>query len=200
MASGESFRCIVCGDEHVYKWLRSHGDPEAPVVAVCSRNCRRLLAWRMPLPDSPLPEQLTRAVLLNVAFRTVLYTTPPTVALASGAFQWTAMCIASEAGWEQHPLNSQYFIVKEGHGYFVVNPELPDSPDPSAARRIPIREGSAWTVAAGTYHNLVNDGGPFLPLRVASMYIGPHHTRDRVDVTKQAADEREARELASGAD
>jgi len=155
-------------------------------VRVCD-VCSHIVRQDYPLPRNPLPAQLDAAVLRNPHFRQVLYTTP--------TVQLVAMTLvpSGTVGWEVHPANTQYFLLKQGMGTLHTN-RSGGITDRRRATRVPLHTASAWFVNAGEWHDVeAGQAG----VRMLSAYFPPHHPPNRCDRTREEADAREAGEAGA---
>jgi mannose-6-phosphate isomerase-like protein (cupin superfamily) len=110
----------------------------------------------------------------NSTFRTVLWT---------GAHsELTVMSIApgEEIGVEVHPNTDQFLRIEEGHGQVKVGPtegNLTEAHD--------VKDGWAFIVPAGTWHNVINTGKK--PLKLYTVYSPANHAPGTVHKTKADA-------------
>jgi len=113
------------------------------------------------------------ATLENADFRRVLFTGPHS--------QLVLMTLqpGEEIGLEHHEGIDQFIRVEAGQGEAVLDGE-----------RLPLGDGVAIVVPAGTEHNVVNTSASE-PLRLYTLYTPPEHPDGTVHRTKQEADEYE---------
>ena len=111
----------------------------------------------------------------NTNFRTAYWT--------GGHLQLTLMCIpvGNDIGSEVHPDTDQYIRVEEGCALVRLG-KCRDKMDNE--QRLGV--GDAVFVAAGTWHNVINNGS--CPLKLSSVYAPPHHPAGTVERTKADAE------------
>lgn len=112
-------------------------------------------------------EKITEA---NPNFRFVIYT--------SRNQQLVAMNLKpqEDIGEEVHEDVDQFFRVESGTGVVIMN-----------GVQTRIEPGTSITIPMGTVHNVINTSRT-IDLKVYSIYSGPHHPFDRIDVTKPISD------------
>jgi mannose-6-phosphate isomerase-like protein (cupin superfamily) len=104
----------------------------------------------------------------NTDFRRVIYT--------GKHLQLVVMSIApgEDIGEEVHKTTDQFFRVEKGKGEVVIN-----------GTRTRIKSDDAFVVPAGAKHNVICTGHS--PLRLYTIYAGPHHRDGFVAHTKAEA-------------
>ena len=113
-------------------------------------------------------EQLT---LENDNFRKVLFTGPFS--------QLVVMCLqpGEDIGNEVHDDVDQFFRIEQGEAKFVLN---------NQEEHI-VHDGDAVVVAAGTWHNVINNSSTE-QMRLYTIYTPPEHPDGTVHKTKTEAD------------
>lgn len=108
----------------------------------------------------------------NDNFRQVLYTAPHC--------QLVVMTLRpeEEIGMETHEDGDQFIRVESGKGEASIDGEI-----------VPLSEGVAVVIPAGTEHNVVNTGSE--PLRLYTIYSPPEHADGTVHRTRRDALEAE---------
>lgn len=108
-------------------------------------------------------EKITEA---NPNFRFVIYT--------SKNQQLVAMNLKpqEDIGQEVHDNVDQFFRVESGTGFVIMN-----------GIQTRIESGTSMTIPMGTVHNVINSSRT-TDLKLYSIYSGPQHPFDRIDVTK----------------
>jgi len=122
---------------------------------------------------------IEKDTLKNNDFRRVLYT-------AKNA-QLVLMSLnpGEEIGAEIHSNVDQFFRIESGEGVAIIN-----------GRRIPITNGSAIVVPAGSLHNVINVGRT--DLKLYTLYSPPHHKDGVVRHTKAQAEAKANAESFNG--
>ena len=183
MATESGTACEVCASEPATVAVSNGALGVA--VRVCD-VCSHIVRQDYPLPRNPLPAQLDAAVRRNPYFRQVLHT---------AATQKVAMTLQPNktVGWEVHPSNTQYFLIKQGSGVLYTNRGNGNTRR-SDATRAELHAGSAWFVDPGEWHDVEAspDG-----IRMLTTYFPPHHPPNRRDRTREEADAREAGEAGA---
>lgn len=97
--------------------------------------------------------------LNNVYYRHVLYTTP------NKHQQLVIMSLQpeEEIGIEVHLKNTQFIRIESGEGVLQIEDEY-----------FYIKEGSAFIIPSGTYHNVINDSKD-APLKLYTIYTPANH-------------------------
>jgi mannose-6-phosphate isomerase-like protein (cupin superfamily) len=123
----------------------------------------------------PFAVDIEAATLQNDDFRAVLWT--------GSRLQLTVMSIppGGEIGLEMHPDVDQFIRVEAGDGLVMMG----DGPD-SFTFRHPVRDGWAFIIPAGWWHNLVNTGAA--PVKLYSVYAPPNHPPGTVHRTHAEAE------------
>lgn len=116
---------------------------------------------------------IEKKTLENEYFRQVLYTDPKSQLVVM------ALQVGEEIGSEVHEDRDQFIRVEAGEGEAVIG-----------GQRIPLRDGVAVVVPAGTEHNVVNTSKREA-LKLYSLYTPPEHPDGTVHKTKAEADEYE---------
>jgi len=124
---------------------------------------------------NPFIVDLEKAAEQNNNFRTALWTGPH--------LQLTLMSlnVHEDIGLEMHPNLDQFIRIEEGQGLVKMG-KSKDNLDIQAN----VREGYAFIVPAGTWHNLINTGNR--PLKLYSIYAPPQHPYGTVHKTKKDAE------------
>jgi len=123
-----------------------------------------------PFTESPLPDELARAVADNRAYRRVLRTDP------QRRSQQVAMYLRAgqSIGWEQHADTTQYFAVVGGSGtLYSARTQLKATADVQS-----IRAGSKWLIESRRWHD-VEAGADGLQL--LTMYFPAEHAAGTVE-------------------
>ncbi len=131
----------------------------------------------------PFAIDIEKATKENDNFRLALWT--------GKHLQVTLMCInvGDEIGLEIHPDLDQFIRIEEGQGHVKMGSSK-TCPDFEAN----VRDGYAFVIPAGKWHNLINTGNR--PLKLYSIYAPPQHPFGTVQKTKadaQAAGEKHSR-------
>jgi mannose-6-phosphate isomerase-like protein (cupin superfamily) len=88
-----------------------------------------------------------------------------------------------EIGDEVHDHVDQFFRVEQGEAKLILNEK----------EKIIAKDGDAFIVPAGTYHNIINNSKT-KPLKLYTVYSPPNHPPKTIHKTKKEADEAEAHE------
>lgn len=124
---------------------------------------------------SPFAVNIEQAAKQNNNFRTALWT--------GKHLQLTLMSInvGEDIGLEVHPELDQFIRIEQGQGLVLMgdNREALDF-------RAYVREGYAFIIPAGKWHNLINTGN--IPIKLYSVYAPPQHPRGTVHRTKAEAE------------
>jgi mannose-6-phosphate isomerase-like protein (cupin superfamily) len=178
--------CQVCGADEAS--IAATNSALRRTVHVCD-VCAHIVRDDYPLPRNPLPAQLDVAVCANPHFRQVMYTTDDSRPDGTRV-QLVAMTLppGTAAGWEVHPRNTQYFLLKQGAGTLYTNRGSGDV-ERAHATTTPLHVGSAWFVEAGEWHDV--EAAPDCTLHMLTSYYPPHHPPTRRDRTRKEADERD---------
>jgi len=122
----------------------------------------------------PYALDIETVTLQNNTYRTVLWT--------GSHLQLTVMSIVpgGDIGLEMHPNVDQFIRIEAGDGLVMMG----QSPD-SLTFQQPVRDGWAFIVPAGYWHNLVNRGGR--PIKLYSIYAPPNHPPGTVHLTQAQA-------------
>ena len=115
-----------------------------------------------PFDSSPDANQLESAVLENTFYRRVLYTSK------HGDHQQVAMSVDKKIPAEVHDDVDQYFLVKKGKGYCIVD-----------GKTTKLRRLSAFWVERGSSHEIHSTSKR--PLKLFVSYAPAHHPKGRVD-------------------
>lgn len=115
-----------------------------------------------PFNSSPNPDELEKAVLENSFYRKVLYTSK------HGDHQQVAMSVDDSIPKEVHADVDQYFLVKKGKGYCIVN-----------GVTTKLRPMSAFWVERGSSHEI--QAKPKHTLKLFVSYAPAHHPKGRSD-------------------
>ena len=128
---------------------------------------------------SPYVTDINTASICNKNYRTALWT--------GRHLQTTLMSIpaGSDIGLEVHPHVDQFLRIEQGQGISQMGPSKNN-----LNYQKPVNDNTAVFVPAGTWHNVTNTGK--MPLKLYSIYSPPNHPRGTIDITKAAADAREA--------
>jgi mannose-6-phosphate isomerase-like protein (cupin superfamily) len=122
-------------------------------------------------------DPIEQDTLKNTYFRKVLFT--------GKHLQLVVMCLqgGEEIGNEVHQDVDQFFRIEEGEAKFILN---------NKDEQI-VRDGDAFVVPAGTWHNVVN-ASKSAPLKLYTVYTPPQHPDGTIHKTKAEADAAEAEE------
>lgn len=117
---------------------------------------------------------LEEATLAGTNFREVLYT--------GKNLQLVIMALVpgEEIGLERHEGHDQFIRVEHGTGMAVLDGE-----------QVPLEDGSAVIIPAGTEHNIINTSSSDV-LKLYTLYGPPEHPDGTVHKTKAEADAYEA--------
>lgn len=128
----------------------------------------------------PFVANIETSTLENINYRTTLWT--------GKNLQVTLMAIqpGHEIGLEVHDTHDQFLRIEEGQATVYMGPSQTELKVWQA------NNDDAVIVPAGTWHNLVNNGG--VPLKVYSIYAPPQHPHGTVHITKEEADASETEE------
>jgi len=126
----------------------------------------------------PFAVDLEKATQQNKAYRTALWT--------GDNLQLTLMSIdvGDDIGLEVHPHTDQFIRIEEGQGLV----QMGDHQYHLNFQR-KVKDGFAFFVPAGTWHNLINTGNK--PIKLYSIYAPPHHPHGTVQQTKAIAEAEE---------
>ncbi len=132
----------------------------------------------IPLMDygpEPFAVNIEAATKQNNTFRTALWT--------GKHLQLTLMSInvGEDIGLEIHPDNDQFLRIEQGQGLVMMG----DRKD-QLNFQAHVREGYAFIIPAGKWHNLINTG--CMPIKLYSIYAPPKHPHGTVHKTKEEAE------------
>jgi len=124
--------------------------------------------------SSPFAVDIKQASLQNENFRLALWT--------GKHLQLTLMSInvGEDIGLENHPNLDQFIYIEHGQGLVKMG-DTKDRLDFHAN----VRDGYAFIIPAGKWHNLINTGS--IPLKLYSIYAPPQHPFGTVHKTKADA-------------
>jgi mannose-6-phosphate isomerase-like protein (cupin superfamily) len=123
----------------------------------------------------PYALDIETATLQNNTYRTALWT--------GTHLQLTLMSIppSGEIGLEMHPNLDQFIRVEAGDGLVLMGTTAD-----SLTFRQPVRDGWAFIIPAGYWHNMVNMGR--VPVKLYSLYAPPNHPPGTVHLTQADAE------------
>lgn len=126
--------------------------------------------------NCPFVINLEKATLKNRTFRTALWT--------GKYLQLTVMCIpvGGEIGLELHPSTDQFIRIEQGCGLVKMGS---DKNNLNFQRNV--KDGYAFIIPAGTWHNMINVGN--VPIKLYSIYAPPNHKKGTVHITAEDAKE-----------
>ncbi len=113
---------------------------------------------------------IEKLTLTNSNFRKVIYTGQHS--------QLVVMSLKpnEDIGFEIHEIVDQFLRIEEGQGKLILD-----------GKEHLLTEGDAFVVPAGIKHNVINTSSTN-PLKLYSIYSPPHHKKDVVHQTKEAAE------------
>ncbi len=151
-------------------WLsRASGMPVIAPSATCSPETQREPSLGKEPSMSYFLADIEEATRKNEDFRRVLYTT------SNSQLVLMSLRPGEEIGAETHELD-QFIRVEAGRGTAYLN-----------GRDVPIQDGSALVIPAGTKHNVVNNGKDDA-LKLYTLYSPPEHKDGVVHRTKEEAE------------
>ncbi len=92
--------------------------------------------------------------------------------------------VDSDIGYETHPNVDQFIRIEQGEGLVLMGDSM-DNMD----YQNNVREGYAFVIPAGKWHNLINTGNR--PIKLYSIYAPPEHPHGTLQQTKENAIEME---------
>ena len=145
---------------------------------VNKNNCNSSDFHAKDYGPAPFAVNIAGETCRNNNFRTALWT--------GCNLQLTLMSIPAggEIGLEMHDNTDQFLRIESGSGIVCMG-----SCKGKLNFNKHIGSGDAVIVPAGTWHNIINEGG--CPLKIYSLYAPPKHPHGTVHRTKKIADESE---------
>ena len=137
---------------------------------------QRMPSQMMPSLGDQGPEpfsfNIREATLQNNNYRQAVWT--------GQHLQITLMSIDvdSDIGYEAHPNLDQFIRIEQGEGLVLIGDSM-DNMD----YQNNVREGYAFIIPAGKWHNLINTGNR--PIKLYSIYAPPEHPHGTLQQTKE---------------
>ncbi|MBP2638051.1 MAG: cupin protein [Firmicutes bacterium] len=124
----------------------------------------------------PFAVNIEKATKQNDNFRIALWT--------GKYLQLTLMSInvGEDIGLESHPNLDQFIRIEKGQGLV----KMGDRKD-RLNFQANVRDGYAFIIPAGKWHNLINTGD--IPIKLYSIYAPPQHPHSTVHITKEDAED-----------